>query len=157
MATFHSFRSQVLFPLFLLLHSNYAHSLSMENIVCNISKLCITLVVLYFILFLLCCCSQTWDLIIKHCRFDVSCYEVAAYVDAYFGESTLDLIADPRLLQLPWYLNCFGFFMLGAIIFSCKYHHVHTRLCDFLLFLFHRTKSLLIYTPGRNFIFSKGI
>eukprot|EP01147_Barroeca_monosierra_P001371 gene1370-4546_t len=45
--------------------------------------------------------NKTWDLIIKHCRFDVSCYEVAAYVDAYFGESTLDLIADPRLLQLP--------------------------------------------------------
>ncbi|EGD77662.1 hypothetical protein PTSG_08754 [Salpingoeca rosetta] len=43
--------------------------------------------------------DSTWDLVLRRCRFDVSCYELAAYVDAYIGESTLELTIDPRMLH----------------------------------------------------------
>eukprot|EP00055_Hartaetosiga_balthica_P001385 m.138282 g.138282 ORF g.138282 m.138282 type:complete len:393 (-) comp13951_c0_seq1:65-1243(-) len=39
-----------------------------------------------------------WNVILRRSRFDVSCYELASFIDAYIGESTLEFEVDPKLL-----------------------------------------------------------
>eukprot|EP00045_Choanoeca_perplexa_P004206 m.36140 g.36140 ORF g.36140 m.36140 type:complete len:404 (+) comp12451_c0_seq1:1-1212(+) len=41
--------------------------------------------------------NQTWNLVLPRSKLDVSCYEIGAYIDAYYNEATLPLVVDPEL------------------------------------------------------------
>ena len=44
------------------------------------------------------CALQTWDLVLTRSLLEVSCYELATYVDAYINECCLRMQVDPRML-----------------------------------------------------------
>ena len=43
---------------------------------------------------------QTWDLRLYRSKLAICCYELGAYVDAYYGEATLETMVDKRLFDI---------------------------------------------------------